>query len=903
MSSLPGAIRARHRWTPIREEVTPRLARNNWSVAGGVAGYVFGGPIGGEIGATIGGMAQGLFGPSQHVYADKRYSTVSYGTPIARVWGAGRVNCGVVWAERSSYGEYMTEVDEGSSKKGDASQHWFCTICVVVAETGFTFPDGSQIERKITINRIWAGDEIIYANPAIYNTPWLSGTTYNFGDIVKASDGYFYSSLADGNIGENPSGGVHPLWWQKISAAMVTNNITEHPGPSESCFVMAADSTITTHDGVSVTSANRGFHNFVLTSFDTYYCGNTIPQNVTVECATAAVTDGDVLSDLARLCGVPLSRINFTACQNPCTGFTQDNRMSGEEMMNNFCLAKGYDLTEIDGYLMAIPRGSQSVATIPDSDTGATIDGVKPGDRLPTDTMADFRPLHSQISVRYRSLSQFFRIIDILSPSRGDCLTENPWQFETNMSLNDDEAAQMAARLIDIEWLEAGGKFGPLKLAGEHGYLVAGAVVYANDNGSLTRFRITDFDWVPGLVTLSLVRDEVQVLIQNNTGDAGQGPILPGQLSVAAFMIASPVADASAKLAAFPGFYVWARTTPARVPVTIYYSYDNFATFVVGPTINYQHDFGVTQTTALADASGPGYETTSYTDVKYVISKLMSSDSNSEDSVKDGVGIALIGNEWVGVVSTGAVSGGVQQIGPGLIREVQGSVGTGHVTGEQYAIGNLPSNINKGNICKVQVDPAHIGQTVYVQCLTRSQELGDVPVQACVIQAPVTMVAVNPSTVTACATSYSGTSEIATFNIELGGVPPSGQSYYWQYSTNAGSSWSSSVVGGASYTPPSFTSGTMRVRAQAILTSGQTGAWVSSTDVTYSAPPQNFQETPSGTINGTNTTFGLTHSPRSGTLLLYLNGALTTAYTLTGSTITMTTAPAVSSTLYASYTY
>lgn len=54
-------------------------------------------------------------------------------------------------------------------------------------------------------------------------------------------------------------------------------------------------------------------------------------------------------------------------------------------------------------------------------------------------------------------------------------------------------------------------------------------------------------------------------------------------------------------------------------------------------------------------------------------------------------------------------------------------------------------------------------------------------------------------------------------------------------------------------------------------------------------------ETPSGTINGSNTTFTLTHTPNpSVSLQLYENGIMQRAgvdYTLSGSTITMTQAP------------
>jgi len=74
-----------------------------------------------------------------------------------------------------------------------------------------------------------------------------------------------------------------------------------------------------------------------------------------------------------------------------------------------------------------------------------------------------------------------------------------------------------------------------------------------------------------------------------------------------------------------------------------------------------------------------------------------------------------------------------------------------------------------------------------------------------------------------------------------------------------------------------------------------------------SATAYNFvgEEGPAGTVNSSNTVFTLAHSPSPvGSLKLFLNGILqkrTVDYTLSGSTITFTTAPTTGDTLYAFY--
>ena len=65
-------------------------------------------------------------------------------------------------------------------------------------------------------------------------------------------------------------------------------------------------------------------------------------------------------------------------------------------------------------------------------------------------------------------------------------------------------------------------------------------------------------------------------------------------------------------------------------------------------------------------------------------------------------------------------------------------------------------------------------------------------------------------------------------------------------------------------------------------------------------------ETPTGAVNGVNTSFALANSPVAGTLVLYEGGRrllLTIDFSLSGSTITMTYAPPDGSALRADYRY
>jgi len=67
-----------------------------------------------------------------------------------------------------------------------------------------------------------------------------------------------------------------------------------------------------------------------------------------------------------------------------------------------------------------------------------------------------------------------------------------------------------------------------------------------------------------------------------------------------------------------------------------------------------------------------------------------------------------------------------------------------------------------------------------------------------------------------------------------------------------------------------------------------------------------FNETPTGTVDGSNTSFSLANTPTSGTVQLHLNGLLQMPgagkdYTISGSTITMLSAPLTGDHLLAHY--
>jgi len=101
-------------------------------------------------------------------------------------------------------------------------------------------------------------------------------------------------------------------------------------------------------------------------------------------------------------------------------------------------------------------------------------------------------------------------------------------------------------------------------------------------------------------------------------------------------------------------------------------------------------------------------------------------------------------------------------------------------------------------------------------------------------------------------------------------------------------------------------SGSTNTITNVSLTTGVTGILPIANGGRGTSNPPVFNEVPSGTINGSNTTFTLANTPTAGTVLIYRNGLLqvpSVDYTISGSTITYLYAPSTGDVLRGQYSY
>jgi hypothetical protein len=108
---------------------------------------------------------------------------------------------------------------------------------------------------------------------------------------------------------------------------------------------------------------------------------------------------------------------------------------------------------------------------------------------------------------------------------------------------------------------------------------------------------------------------------------------------------------------------------------------------------------------------------------------------------------------------------------------------------------------------------------------------------------------------------------------------------------------------------PAIASSTRTLFADTIKSSDNSKTYTMPTETGTLFAAQPMQETPSGTVNGSNTSFTISHTPiYANSLLVWINGVVQTQgsgkdYTISGTTITFATAPATAQIIWSMYWY
>lgn len=630
-----------------------------------------------QLGAAIGGYIDAANSiPSTVVgkLSDLKVSSSSYGTMLPWVWGSVTLPGIFFWAAVDANGNHLKETKTskrvGGKSIGGATQTTYTyssTFAIGVCQGSIFLPDPSRSDggtfssRSLTLHKIKADDIVIY------------------------------DSTSSTNV-------VAPNW----------HNGTES---------QSVDSTIASLEANS--PAYRGMAYFVLTDLQLTDFSNRIP-NFQVDVSTSAVTVGDILSDIFQAVGIKTSQFDVSAATASVPGFAVLNRGALVDAVSQLLTAYALDLIEIDGKVVAVPRGGSPVATIPAGDLAASTDGGT------TSTLPRVRAMRAELPGRvdvgfYDSgnLNQ----AGIQSEVRQSGDTTNIQQYQFSLYADGSTMRNLAGRLLDTLYMEADGF--TFQLPPTYLYLAPADVINVPTNQGNVRVRLTKMDLSPlGAISCQAVPDGVSVLTQSLPGGSSPPSPPPTYTVMPTTFVAWSGREIVDAHQANAGFYVAAAGPSGWSGCAVWYSTDSGATWILGPSIARVSAFGTATISNYAGTPGTMGGTATVT-VALDSQTILSSCSTSE--LSQGVNWAYIGGEIVAVKDYNLTGTRIYSAS-NIQRGLRSTVMSGHGSGELFV--ELTQDVQR-----ISVDPSFVGSTILVKCVSRFQDISAVTAVSVVIAA------------------------------------------------------------------------------------------------------------------------------------------------------------------------
>ena len=640
-------------------------------ILGGIGagiGSLFGNPmLGFNAGALLGGLLFGQSNQSIGQLQDLRVTGSNYGAAIPYVYGSTRVGGQLIWA--TDLVQHTQQV--GGKGMGATDYTYSCTFAVAICRGPIN-----------GILRIWANDMLIYdgtsTNPTIYPITIYNGTEY------------------------------------------------QEP-----------DSTMESWLGSNLTPAFRGlayavFDNLMLTNWSM-----TIPQ-MSFEIMPdplAPTTMYSVLSDVANQCGL-VENVDYdfsNSIYDDVVGFVINNRQAAYSSIEQIIKTYSTDIVECDGMLKSIRRGETVVGHVTSDDMGVrewSINNEDPPSPATTTRSSDLS-LPYRYDITYFSFESLYQS-GLQSSVRYSRISVQDFRtLSTSITMHDSDAADAAARLLDIEWLERETLTIPLSY--KWLMLSAGSPFLVDVNGTAIRVRVTSVDISQfGILAVTAVRDWAASAVSGPpSGYMIQSRSAPLGISSAKTIITDvpSVFDAysgrefTASDGLNPGFYVIATGGDKWQGGIAYYSTDG-TNYSIGGNITQSGNFGVT-TNTLVDGSAPhSVDTTHTLSVQLYQNGILTTCSIND--ILNGTNWALCGIEQLTYQNVAAGSSPLAFDLTTITRGLDKTTMTGHSTGERFW--NITSAI-----LRVNVDPSLIGDTIYVKVISGSQTLAEVTAISVVI--------------------------------------------------------------------------------------------------------------------------------------------------------------------------
>ncbi|OFX14030.1 MAG: hypothetical protein A2V59_06545 [Armatimonadetes bacterium RBG_19FT_COMBO_69_19] len=548
---------------------------------------------------------------------------------------------------------------------------------------------------------------------------------------------YTYTVSCAMAICRGPIRGVRRIWaedkliYDVDSTPSSKHDITVYTGTEE----QAVDPLMEAALGAGNVPAYRGiayavFEDLLLTDW-----GNRIPS-MSFEVEAPGSSVADILRDLAEQVGIAESDTSFEEAEHRIIGFVIAQRTAARSALEPVLRVGATDLAEIDGMLIAIPRGCPEAATIAEDDLGAHVWSEGRGDpptRLETKRGQDLE-LPGRLDLAYfrydadvtkRTYEQTSQ--GAVRYTKGD--VQEAHTVQAPLAMTDDDARQTAERLLYGEWLERTSHryaLGPKWLK-----LCPGSPVLLPVNGVNERCRIVGMDiGLFGELRFSAVRDDdvTGILDQSVVGGTPEAAGVPAlDAVVPTLFYAWSGYELREEDGLRAGFYVAASGGDGWDGCAIYYSPDGGTTYLDAGNIFDRSVFGETASLLPDGVASNAWEGATTLDVTLDTTGTLESTSKTDVELTYDNAI-LVGEEVAGFTTAAAGGGGAYTLTT-ILRGRRDTPMTGHGIGEAFVL------LSRA-VARVSVDDSLVGQTVKVKCVSPGQTLGDVTAQDVVIRVP-----------------------------------------------------------------------------------------------------------------------------------------------------------------------
>lgn len=445
-----------------------------------------------------------------------------------------------------------------------------------------------------------------------------------------------------------------------------------------------------------------------------------LSQVIRETCVMAGLSEADV--DVSRIETPPVDDPDRYTVR----GLQLATREEARAFLNSVVPLYFVDMVEVDGTERAIPRGGDPVATLSVEDFGAV--EVAPGDseseppvRLPGERKQDWElPWAVEViyidSLTYEVAHQ--RGFRTSKPYLDEVLT-----ITTPLVLTAAEARRLADRFVWTAWAEQQTWEGQL-LPDSMTLAPADPVTLAHE-GVQYRARVeAQTMGLPGLVSLKLVAEEIEAVLQDGDGQAPVAGFVPWIIQADSRLSAwsgNAVTEADIFL---PGLY-WTGAPDGEASLWpgafLYWSRDDGSSWQLLDQTDQEGTFGVTASVLAAGTSTGAWDDANSVDVTLSAGADHSPPQTKSDAeVLSGENGVRIGGEYLRFGEVASLGGGTYR----LSHLLRGQRGT-DAFWDEHRVGE-PVTFGDGSVRRVEFDSSLAGVRVSLKLVGSGQTLDDV---------------------------------------------------------------------------------------------------------------------------------------------------------------------------------